>query len=143
MPTSLEESIPEIDLSQDETKVIEELLTAFTSIGFATLINHGVEHAKIQKAFSASKQLFQLDSNAKTKYAFQGHESNRGYIPMGSETHDLTEEKCSPDRKETLTLEKRMNLDFRTSGLKNSSLRHFERICWTTTIQWTSFTCVS
>lgn len=100
--------IPTIDLSSldgEDPVVIEELVTAFESVGFATLVNHGVDSALIDKAFAASKRFFSLPLLDKLKYGFQGHESNRGFIPPGTETHDL-EKNCLPDPKETFDIGK-------------------------------------
>jgi isopenicillin N synthase-like dioxygenase len=104
-----DEDIPIIDLSQDEAMVVDALMKAFTTIGFATLKNHGAEPAKIQKAFEASKSFFALDdedNNIKAKYKFQGHKSNRGYIGIGLETHDLEADNTTADHKETFDIGK-------------------------------------
>jgi isopenicillin N synthase-like dioxygenase len=105
MTSNDDDDIPRIDLSQDETVVVEELMTALQSIGFATLVNHGVEPGTLQSAFGASKDFFSLPLDTKQGYKFQGHESNRGYITMGSETHDLQAD-CPPDPKETFDIGK-------------------------------------
>lgn len=118
-------SIPVIDLSKDEDIVIHELMGAFTTIGFATLIHHGVPSDTIQRAFEASKVFFGLAQNVKLKYKFQGHDSNRGYIAFGSETHDL-EAKCSPDMKETLDIGKENEEGFQNkwpTELEDTSFR--------------------
>jgi isopenicillin N synthase-like dioxygenase len=100
-----EGDIPIIDMSQDEGLVVEALMKAFTTIGFATLKNHGAEPDKIEKAFQASKSFFALDQVTKSKYKFQGHKSNRGYIGVGLETHDLEADNTA-DHKETFDIGK-------------------------------------
>jgi len=100
--------IPTIDLSRaeyEEPVVIDQLVNAFETVGFATLVNHGVDSTLIDKAFAASKKFFSLTLDDKLKYAFQGHKSNRGFIAPGSETHDL-EKDCLPDPKETFDIGK-------------------------------------
>ena len=57
-----QDSIPVIDLSNNDATVADELLNAFTTIGFATLTNHGVDRDLIQSAFSASKSFFDLEA---------------------------------------------------------------------------------
>ena len=107
-------AIPVIDLSRachddenddDDDDAIQELVRAFETVGFATLIHHGIDAALMDRVFEASKAFFSLPLSVKSHYAFQGHESNRGYIPPGSETHDL-EEHCLPDSKETFDIGK-------------------------------------
>lgn len=97
--------IPTIDLSLEESIATEQLLKALETVGFATLVNHGVAPTLIDQAFAASKTFFALPLEIKNKYLFQGHESNRGYISPGSETHDL-EKDCLPDPKETFDIGK-------------------------------------
>jgi isopenicillin N synthase-like dioxygenase len=84
--------IPVIDLSQDadETQIVSQLLDAFTTIGFATLVGHGVDAVQMEKAFAASKSFFSLPLDVKQQSKFKGHASNRGYLSVGSETHDNT-----------------------------------------------------
>lgn len=97
--------IPTIDLSLEECIATDELLTALEAVGFATLVNHGIAPTLMEKAFAASKNFFALPVEIKKKYIFQGHESNRGYISPGLETHDL-EKDCLPDPKETFDIGK-------------------------------------
>jgi isopenicillin N synthase-like dioxygenase len=107
-PTS--EDLPVIDLSQDEEIVVAQLMDALTSIGFCTLVHHGVDDACFEKAFAASKSFFDLPTPIKTKYKFQGHDSNRGYLTMGSETYDQLPDgtlvTLKPDAKETFDIGK-------------------------------------
>lgn len=94
-----------IDLSQKEEIVVAQLMDALTSIGFCTLVHHGVDNACFEKAFAASKSFFDLATPIKTQYKFQGHDSNRGYLSMACETHDQTPN-TQPDAKETLDIGK-------------------------------------
>jgi isopenicillin N synthase-like dioxygenase len=99
--------IPLIDLSLPETIIVQQLMTAFTTIGFATLIHHGVSSTLRHQVFQASQSFFQLPLCQKSKYQYQHPTSNRGYIPSGSEHHDNhLEEGRSPtmDGKETMDI---------------------------------------
>jgi isopenicillin N synthase-like dioxygenase len=88
MDTSSVDRIPVIDLSQEDAAIVEELMTAFTTIGFATLINHGVPSTLRQQTFAASQSFFQLPLAQKLQYQYVDQSSNRGYIRCGSEHHD-------------------------------------------------------
>ena len=92
-----------IDLSQKDDVIIQQLMDAFTTIGFCTLINHSDDTSFIEDAFSASKQFFQLPLDTKQKYAYTSQESNRGYIAYGQETHDRFGT-VLPDVKETFDI---------------------------------------
>lgn len=98
--TTKEDGIPVIDMSRSDEQVAQELLSAFQTIGFATLINHGVSNSTIETAFEQSHAFFNLSKDEKVKYKFQGYKSNRGYIPIGSEKH----ERPQPDVKETFDM---------------------------------------
>ena len=90
--------IPTIDLSLDDDTITQELYNALTTSGFATLIHHGVSSEIREKAFAASKAFFTLPLESKLECAYRGHESNRGYIGCGKETHTNA---TTADRKET------------------------------------------
>jgi len=90
-PMSAFQQIPVIDLSQSPDVIVEELMNALTTIGFATLIHHGLPMDLFPKALAASKSFFDLPATVKQQYAFQGSESNRGYIGLGVETLDLVD----------------------------------------------------
>lgn len=90
--------IPVIDLSAPEETIIASLMDALTTIGFATLINHGLPDDLISNTFDKSKLFFDLPQDVKQKYKFQGSESNRGYIGVGSETLDLVDGTNTPDQ---------------------------------------------
>lgn len=105
--TSGVKKIPVIDLSQEDDTIVKELMTAFTTIGFATLINHGVAKELRTNTFAASKSFFQLPLAQKLQYQYVDQESNRGYIRCGSEHHDdhLVEGKSAEmDCKETVDM---------------------------------------
>lgn len=97
--------IPVIDMSKsNEKELSNDLFSAFTKIGFATLINHGINDALLSRAFASSQSFFSLPLDVKIRYKYQSHTSNRGYIPMGTETHDQFNETGESDKKETLDI---------------------------------------
>lgn len=81
--------IPVIELSgeDDETLIAENLVAALRTIGFATIVGHGVDASVVKSAQTASKEFFELDLQTKQKYGYMGHASNRGYIALGNESH--------------------------------------------------------
>ena len=91
------DDIPIIDMEGGDA-VGAEILKAFSSIGFATLTNHGIPQSVIDSAFACSKAFFSLPLDQKMKRKYEGHASNRGYIPMGCEAF-ISE---NPEKKETL-----------------------------------------
>ena len=62
--------------------------------------NHGISHQDIDEAFSRSKDLFLLDSEAKRSIGFN-KDLNRGYSGPGEEVLDDDPKK---EKKETLDL---------------------------------------
>ena len=66
--------------------------------------------------FEKSKLFFDLPAATKQKYKFQGSESNRGYIGVGSETLDVVEGTNTPDEnfmyKESLEIGKEDEPEF-------------------------------
>jgi isopenicillin N synthase-like dioxygenase len=123
-----ERAIPLIDLSQnDDAAVAKKLIQALASIGFATLVIHGVEQTVVE-GFTASKSFFDLPTETKRQYEYQSHTSNRGYIPLGSESH-----KTQPDQKETFDIGKEGEIGFETPwpsselpGFKENVLHYFQ-----------------
>jgi isopenicillin N synthase-like dioxygenase len=91
--------IPIIDMNAVDT-CGNEILEAFSTIGFATLTNHGISQSLIERTFQASKSFFELPLASKQKFLYENHQSNRGYIPLGHESFT----KDSPEQKETLDL---------------------------------------
>ena len=104
----IDDGVPVIDMSASDETVAQELLRAFRTIGFATLIHHGVESTTIQQAFQQSRLFFQLPTHTKLDYKFQGYESNRGYIGIGCESHEHPE----PDQKETFDIGNEADVEY-------------------------------
>eukprot|EP00522_Entomoneis_paludosa_P018764 CAMPEP_0172467146 /NCGR_PEP_ID=MMETSP1065-20121228/58062_1 /TAXON_ID=265537 /ORGANISM="Amphiprora paludosa, Strain CCMP125" /LENGTH=354 /DNA_ID=CAMNT_0013224201 /DNA_START=17 /DNA_END=1081 /DNA_ORIENTATION=- len=97
-PSEMKE-IPVISLDQKDAA--QALVRAFETIGFATLIDHGVDPSSMQAAFHASSQFFSLPTSTKMESKYQSHSSNRGYIPFQAESHDHHQ---NPDHKETFDI---------------------------------------
>lgn len=86
--------VPIIDFSKFLTgsvdaraMVASDVISAFTTIGFVTLVNHGIDEKIIGDAFEQSRNFFALDRSVKLAYKYQSAESNRGYIALGQEAH--------------------------------------------------------
>lgn len=91
-------SIPIIDIRS--ASAATELVQAMEGVGCATLIGHGIS---TRSSFAASRQFFQLDADRKMTCAYNNHESNRGYIPLGNISHSVF---LSYDRKEAFDIGK-------------------------------------
>lgn len=61
---------------------IETLGQGLEELGFFALENHGVDHGLIDRAYSLSRRLFELDSNTKKKYEV---DLQRGFTSFGTE----------------------------------------------------------
>jgi len=81
--------IPQIDLDASDDAVAEELLTAYSEVGFAAISNHGVDAGLLEGAFAASRQFHALPERAKS--AISLNEFHRGYIPLGASTEIASE----------------------------------------------------
>lgn len=72
-----------------------EIVAAFRTVGFVTLVDHGIPEEVTTAAFAQAKEFFAQDKNYKLKFGYKSPESNRGYISVGqeslSETPDLKE----------------------------------------------------
>lgn len=107
--------IPVIDMQEE--KAASDLVHAFETIGFATLVNHGVDEVALDDAFEASADFFSLPENTKMECKYQSHSSNRGYIPFQAESHSSSK----PDHKETFDIGWDEDLEFTTPWPKKSS----------------------
>jgi isopenicillin N synthase-like dioxygenase len=127
-------SIPVIDLCAEkpENLLAQEVIETFKTLGFATLINHGVATATIEKGFAASKAFFEMPLETKRKYKYVSHETNRGYIQPGLENHKTTD--MADERKETFDIGKEGEAGYNTpwpqelahSGFKEDLLQYFQ-----------------
>jgi len=127
-------SIPLIDLSveKDEVALGKEVVETFKLVGFATLINHGVDASTIQRGFAASKTFFEMPLETKRKYKYVNHAANRGYIQPGSENHKTTG--VADEQKETYDIGKEAEDGYATpwpvelaeKGFKEDLLHYFQ-----------------
>ena len=126
------DEIPIIDMMESSSETAgKDILRAFSSIGFATLTNHGIPPSVIERAFQESKAFFSLPLDQKMKRRYEGHESNRGYIPMGCEAFISD----SPEKKETFDIGKDEEVGFQnkwpidelTASFKEVMLEYFEQ----------------
>ena len=92
--------VPTIDMSADDATAAAEMWEAATTVGFFTLINHGIPQETIEKAFSASAGFFARDRDE--KYAaspFAAH-LNSGYEFMSQ----VRPSSGTADQKESLQI---------------------------------------
>jgi isopenicillin N synthase-like dioxygenase len=73
---------PVLDLTRETAA--EDLIFALETEGFAILTNHGIDTAP---ALAASRCFFELSNDGKMRCVYRGHDSNRGYVPLGQESH--------------------------------------------------------
>ncbi|XP_037035053.1 UPF0676 protein C1494.01-like [Bradysia coprophila] len=91
------ETIPVLDFTRISTKdgrvpsredlifIASELGKALSTIGFAYVINHGIDQVKISKAFERSKYFFEQPTELKRKYLKDRSKSYHGYVNPGQE----------------------------------------------------------
>lgn len=110
MPAAQMEAVPTVDFSQfreggAKREVGENIVKAFSTIGFVTLINHGIPLELIERTFGESKKFFALPRDVKASFKYQSPQSNRGYIAVGMERlenlPDLKESFDIGDEKDT------------------------------------------
>ena len=115
------EEVPVVDMSlNDDEALASELVRAFSTMGFATIVNHGIPLSTVTSAFTESQAFFDLPLHVKNQYKYQGHASNRGFIQMGQETHERAST-GAPDRKETFDIGKEGEEGFETPWPKELS----------------------
>lgn len=127
-------SIPVIDFSAEKAEIAlaQEVVQIFKTVGFATLINHGIDAATIEKGFAASKSFFEMPLETKLKYKYVSHETNRGYIQPGLENHKTTG--VADEQKETFDIGKEGEQGYGTpwpqelahTGFKEDLLQYFQ-----------------
>ena len=74
--------MPVLDLTKETAA--KDLVSALQTDGFAILVNHGIDTAP---AFAALRSFFELSTDDKMACLYRGHEANRGYVPVGQESH--------------------------------------------------------
>ncbi len=75
-------SIPVIDLQQPDDVVTSSIIEAYSQIGFAQIIGHGVAQPTIDAAFDASARFHALELDEKMAIALD--HNHRGYIADGT-----------------------------------------------------------
>lgn len=71
--------VPVIDLAGEPSAIAKAMMDAAASVGFFTVINHGVSEAAISDAFGASAGFFELEQDAKREAAPFAAHLNSGY----------------------------------------------------------------
>lgn len=85
------EGIPVLDFerwrSEGPTRdaLVEELGSALSELGFVALINHGVDLALLERAYSVAEQTFALSQATKQRYETPEDGRQRGYTSFGIE----------------------------------------------------------
>ncbi len=82
-------TVPLIDLSASDARVGEALLVAYGDVGFAGLVNHGVDRALLDAVFEAAARFHSLPEVEKRRIELSEH--HRGYIPLGASTDSASE----------------------------------------------------
>ncbi|KAJ3080225.1 hypothetical protein HK102_003209 [Quaeritorhiza haematococci] len=123
-------SIPIVDFGRflqgnaaDKKKTAQEVLSAFTDVGFVYLVNHGIGKEKVVEVFKKSKEFFDLPLEEKNKLAWVSPESNRGYVAPGREKVSTSKDESeidalrnqSPDLKESFEIGKEPSPNFQNN----------------------------
>ncbi|KOO29713.1 2og-fe oxygenase, partial [Chrysochromulina tobinii] len=93
--------IPTIDLAGDEAEVATAIWDAAKTVGFFSVINHGIDAALIDSCFDSSAAFFARDLDAKKAASPFAPQLNSGYeymsqadksalIASGDEQEDIT-----------------------------------------------------
>uniref|UniRef100_A0A1X7TWL7 Fe2OG dioxygenase domain-containing protein n=1 Tax=Amphimedon queenslandica TaxID=400682 RepID=A0A1X7TWL7_AMPQE len=69
---------------------VQEIHSAFTTVGFVFITNHGIRRPLVDEAFSVAKKFFELPHESKKKYSRTSTSGNNGYIEMEQEDIDPT-----------------------------------------------------
>jgi len=100
--------IPLIDVApllardpEGERAIAEQMGAACRGIGFFYVTGHGIAPAQMQAVFTKAADFFTRDGDFKTRSAFTGTSSNRGYVKLGGESLDPTK---PPDVKEAFNI---------------------------------------
>ena len=93
-------SIPDLDISelilnQDDpatiTKFATHLSAALSSIGFVSLIGHGVSKETVRDAMNTSRVFFEDLDEAQKEAVASSEEKQQGYVKPGMEIFDQSE----------------------------------------------------
>jgi isopenicillin N synthase-like dioxygenase len=85
--------VPVIDLAPFRTgdaagthQVAAAFAHAFEQVGFAAIVNHGIDAALIARAYEQAHEFFRLPFEEKTKVMLPERRKTHGYIPVGVES---------------------------------------------------------
>jgi isopenicillin N synthase-like dioxygenase len=104
--------VPVIDISafrhgsaSERAAVARQWAGAFESIGFATLVGHGIPDELLEEIHTLALQFFDRPLEEKMQCSFRPEKTGQGYVPMGIESvaRTLNNEAAPPDICEALT----------------------------------------
>lgn len=103
--------VPVIDLSgwfggdaAARAAVARQWADAFETIGFATIVGHGVDEVLLDRIHAGALSFFDQPLATKRTASFPGDQASQGYVPMGVETVAKTMgEEVPPDLCESLS----------------------------------------
>lgn len=103
--------VPVIDLggwfsgdTAARARVVKQWADAFETIGFATIVRHGVDEALLDRIHAGALSFFDQPLEIKRTASFPGEQASQGYVPMGVETVARTMgEDVPPDLCESLS----------------------------------------
>mmetsp|Transcript_129 Transcript_129/g.314 ORF Transcript_129/g.314 Transcript_129/m.314 type:complete len:323 (-) Transcript_129:150-1118(-) len=110
-------SVPVIDISpffgsdaEKRNEVVRSWDRAFSSVGFAVIVGHGIPESVITEAYDVAKGFFGLPVEEKMAYCFGRGYGAGGYTPVGGERVSTTQTEVParpPDLVENLLVHKR------------------------------------
>lgn len=106
-------------ISLESPKAAEEIVSAFRTIGFVTLVDHGVPAEVTSDAFACAKSFFAREKHEKLRFKYKSAESNCGYIAVGQEALG-----GAPDLKESFDIA--MEMDWPDEAFEATMLRYFQ-----------------
>ena len=68
---------------EEQIAFSEELGSAFRSLGFAAIEDHGFGYADREQLYASVQQFFNLDEAAKRAFILEGAKGQRGFTPFG------------------------------------------------------------
>lgn len=104
--------VPVIDISafrggdaQARAQVVRAWANAFETIGFATLVGHGISETLLDDIHAKAMRFFDLPLDDKMQCSFRPEKTGQGYVPMGIESvaRTMDDSDAPPDICEALT----------------------------------------
>ena len=84
----MSDSIPILDAAADRGELVRAFDAAYRSVGFAHLVNHGIDPELIGAVFDASRSFHALPRDQ--KMAIELNRANRGFMPINTSTDTTT-----------------------------------------------------